>query len=622
MQQAVDRQAHRLGMAATLRVGIADGDVEEARRLCEAAAPGSIAASRAVAGRTVSPPRAAGADPTGIDAVPWEPARAVAVPLAEALAVEADAAFAGRTVALATLHAAWDAATHARRRGVLITGEPGIGKTRLAAELARRAEGDGGLVLYGHCDDGLAAPAQPFADALGAYVAACPVDELRVQLGTLGSAALPVLPGLAGRLPGPAELEPPEPDTARLRTLDAIAGLLAAAGAVRPILLVLDDLHWADDLSLLLLRQVLRADVRTRLLVVATYRDTEPSRSPLLNEIVTGLARRPEVERLELGPLAEPDIATILTHSGRDRSLAARVRVSTEGNPFFVGEVVRALGSSRLRRPRHHPARARRRAVAACAPRERRRGRARDRRGGGPRVRRRRDSRRERRRAHRTLDALETAEHARLVRPVERSDRFTFVHALVRQTILDDLPGARRTRLHTRIADALERARATRAVDAGELASHLLAAGSLADPSQGAGLRARGGRQRRAAARVRRRRRSLRASADRTRAAARSVSRAAARPGAGPRPGAAARRRRAGGRRPAAGGRASRARGRRRSYGRGPADHRARARDALLEEDTEMVALLRRAVELLPDGDSAVKARLLGYHTVFPQVKK
>ena len=83
---------------------------------------------------------------------------------------------------------------------------------------------------------------------------------------------------------------------------------------------MLDDLHWADELSLLLLRHLLRADDEMRLVVLGTYRDTEPTRSPLLAEALTGLARRPDVTRLELGPLGEPDVAAILADANQERS--------------------------------------------------------------------------------------------------------------------------------------------------------------------------------------------------------------------------------------------------------------------------------------------------------------
>jgi predicted ATPase len=192
---------------------------------------------------------------------------------------------------------------------------PASGKTRLAAEVARHAREHGGLVLYGRCDDGPAAAAQPFAQALGAYAAACPGDELRVQLGGRASDLIPLLPELAARVPGVAEPASAEPDVERLRTLDAVAALLEAAGEASTVLLVVDDLHWADDLSLMLLRRVLRADTGMRLLVVATYRDTEPTRSQVLADVVAGLARRSDVARLELGPLAETDVATILANA-------------------------------------------------------------------------------------------------------------------------------------------------------------------------------------------------------------------------------------------------------------------------------------------------------------------
>jgi DNA-binding SARP family transcriptional activator len=507
MQRAIDRQARRGPANLELRIGVGAGDVAwagddysgtpviEAQRLCAAAAAGSILvgdAVRLLAGtETDAELEDAGelalrdlVAPVRAWSARWTARRTVAVPLPASLVVEGSAVFAGREAELAALQAAWDDAARGRRRGVFVSGEPGIGKTRLAAEIAGQVSEREGLVLYGRCDDGLAAAAQPFARALGAYAAACPVDELRVELGARASDLMPLLPELAARVPGVAEPTPAEPDVERLRTMDAAAALLESAGAAAPVLLVVDDLHWADDLSLLLLRHLLRADAAMRLLVLATYRDTEPSRSPLLADIVSGLARRPDIARLELGPLAESDIATILAHAGRQPALAGRVQAVTEGNPFFVGEVVRALGDDRDPRAALTPrvrdvvhwrlarlpeGTADVLAVAAVAGTE----------FDADVLAAALDIELER-----ALDALGAAERARLVRPAGILDRFTFAHALVRETIANELPASRRVRLHARIAHALQRAAATRAVSPSELAAHFDAAGTLVDATQ------------------------------------------------------------------------------------------------------------------------------------------
>ena len=635
MQRAIDRQARRGHGALELRVGIAAGDVSwegedyfgapvtEAQRLCAAAAPGGILVAEAVRLLAGTGTDAVFDDageltlrglvrPVRAWAVRWAGQRSVAVPLAAPLVIDDGAAFAGREQDLAALRSAWIDAVAGRRRGVLVSGEPGIGKTRLAAEIAGYARERGGVVLYGRCDDGLAAAAQPFAQALGAYAAACPVDELRVQLGARAGDLVGLLPELDARLPGIAESAPAAPEAERLRALEAAAALLEAAGEAAPVLLVLDDMHWADDLSLLLLRHLLRVDASVRLLVLATYRDTEPSRSALLGEVVTGLARRPDVTRLGLGPLAEPDVAAILAHSGRQASLAGRVHDVTEGNPFFVGEVVAALGGN------GDPG-------TALTPRVRdvvrwRLARLPD--GTG----------------HvldaaavagaefdadvladvvevdleSALDALEAAERARLIRSTGVLDRFSFAHALVRQTIVDELPAGRRVRLHARIAQALELAAKTRAVAVGDLAAHFTAAGTLVDAARGV--------------------RYARAAGDEAAAklafdiAAQQYDRAL---------------------RAQEGlsgvneaerldlelelGRVLRLAGDERAdellrafataaEARGDGERMAEALLALgldwadlIEEDVEMVALLRQALALLPSGDSAIRARLEGF---------
>ena len=503
IQRAIDRQARRAPRALAVRIGISAGDIAwedgdvfgtpvvEAQRLCVAAGAGEIVASEAVRLLAGSSPEDAFEEAgeltlRGLDRavrawrIRWTQHRTTVVPLATALTTEDVPPLAGRAPELSTLTRAWTDAREGRRRAVLISGEPGIGKTRLAAELAERAMQDGGLVLYGRCDDGPALPAQPFAEALTAYAEACPRDELRLQAGTHAGALQALIPSLAARLPHIAEAPPAAPEVERLRTLSAAGSFLEAASQAAPLLLVLDDLHWADELSLLLLQHVLRADTPAALLVLATYRDSEPSRSPLLPTVVSGLARRRELDRIELAPLDEPAVAALLTDAGRDPSLAPRVREITEGNPFFVGEVVQVWADDEGQIP--------------ITPRVRdvvrwRLGRLPAGAGdvltaaaivgpefdvdvvafaaGTP--------------AERVLDALEAAEHARLVRPAGVLDRFSFSHALVREAIVDGLPAGRRVRLHARVAEALERASGARAVPSADLAVHFDAAAGLVD---------------------------------------------------------------------------------------------------------------------------------------------
>jgi DNA-binding SARP family transcriptional activator len=632
MQRATDRQSATLG----LRVGVAAGDVTwedadcfgmpvvEAQRLCAAAAPGQILISDIVRllARAVEAEIADAGELAlhGIDApvhawdVRWTTRRTTVVPPAPALAVDTSIVLAGRSAELATLEAAWTAAAGGARQAILLAGEPGIGKTRLAAELAARV--DDAVVLYGHCDDGLTPPAQPFAAVISAYVAACPPDELRVQLGGAGPHLLGLVPALAARVPGLAEPAPADPDLERLRTLDAVTELLAAASAAAPVLLVLDDLHWADELSLHLLRHVLVAAQPMRLLVVGTYRDTEPPRSALLTDVVTGLARRPDVARIDLAPLAEADVAAILEDAGRARALAGGVRDATEGNPFFIGEVVRALAEDgdpattvtprvrdvvRWRLNRLPPGTAELLTAAAVAGHEF----DVDVVAGAAGV----DE-------DAALDALEAAESARLVRPAGALDRFAFSHALVRQTIVGDLPAGRRVRLHARVAQALEEAAALRPVPAADLAAHFAAAGGLVD----------------AALTVR----HAVAAGDEA-ASALAFDLAAGHYGQALAAQGRLREVNAGERLDLeiANGRALRLAGDERAGGvlRAAAagaeaeGDGARMAEALLAiglelatdfmfDDAEMAGLLRRALELLPEGEDAVRARLLGYLAV------
>ena len=243
----------------------------------------------------------------------------------------------------------WTEASAGLRRLVLIGGEPGVGKTRLTAEMAGRAHAEGAVVLAGRCDEDLGVPYQPFVEALRHLIVHTPTADLAALLGRYGGELVRLAPELTERLP---QLPPPlrsDPETERFRLFDAVAAWLAAASAERPVLLVLDDLQWAAKPTLLLLRHVLRSADSMRLLVVGTYRDTEVGRTHPLSEVLADLRRSAAVERISLTGLDQPAVAEYVMQAagheldGAALSLARAIHAETEGNPFFISEVLRHL---------------------------------------------------------------------------------------------------------------------------------------------------------------------------------------------------------------------------------------------------------------------------------------
>ena len=378
MQQAAASLSAPSDGTPGLRVGISAGDatqeddgdwygtpVVEGARLCDASGAGRILVSevvRLLAGsrgghefRSVGPLELKGLpEPIGAAEVTWTPSPSgIAVPLPGALTPsDGELPFSGRDEPLNELRRHWKAAVAGDRRVVMVSGEPGIGKTRLIAELARAVHAEGALVLLGRTDEHVDAPYGPWREALRPLVRTVPEDHLERHVEDHGGELVRLAPDLARRI---VDLPPPvsvDAETERLLLFDAVTGLIAASSTIQPVLLVLDDLHWADRSSLLLLLHVLRADVEHHALVVATYRDTDLDRSHPLSTVLADLRRLPGASRLPLGGLDESGLASLLTDAGGhdldDAGLefASELGRETDGNPFFVGEVLRHLTES------------------------------------------------------------------------------------------------------------------------------------------------------------------------------------------------------------------------------------------------------------------------------------
>ena len=237
-------------------------------------------------------------------------------------------AFIGRAGELDALRAAW---TAGRRRFVLVSGPPGIGKTRLTAELAHAVDG---TVLYGSSPPEPLLSYQPFVEALGHYA-----RNAAPALSGPGAVELAqLIPDLAVD-PGTGPVSE-DPETRRYLMFEAMSALLRAA---TPALLVLDDLHWADRPTLQLLRHVVRAQDDAPLLIVGTYRDAETPADRCSSCSPTCAATGSST--VALTGLGQHDVAAVMSAQPvtAPSPLVQTVHAETDGNPFFVEEVVRHL---------------------------------------------------------------------------------------------------------------------------------------------------------------------------------------------------------------------------------------------------------------------------------------
>ncbi|OKH85135.1 hypothetical protein EB75_00785 [Mycobacterium sp. ST-F2] len=377
--------------------------------------------------------------------------------------------FVGRGTELERLFTAWQTALAGTANSVLIAGEPGVGKTRLAGEWSRQAYDQGALVIYGRCDEDLGAPYQPFAEALRALVPCLGADRLRGLRGV--EALLALVPGLADVLPDVAAPTRADPDTERYALFDAVVAVMGVASASTPVVLILDDLHWAAKPTLLLLRHLLRFGDHARVQIVGTYRSTDLDRSHPLAAMLADLNRDGTASRLSLSGLDVNEVTAYVAETGYDDEELARALASvTGGNPFFLIEALRHVEESGghwdpstlpqgvreavSRRLSRLPAETNKALAAAAVVGSRFHVNLVEKVVGDD-----------------LIDAFDEACHAGIVIE-EPGGCYRFNHAIVRQSLLAELPSVRRMRLHQRIAVTLEDQPGAHDELLGELAHH------------------------------------------------------------------------------------------------------------------------------------------------------
>jgi class 3 adenylate cyclase/tetratricopeptide (TPR) repeat protein len=533
MQQGVDQNSRRRQVVG-LRVGLSVGEVSredddffgdavvEAARLCARCESGQILAAELVlviAGRRVryecrslGPlPLKGLPEPLETVEVLWEPVTGdggMAVPLPARLAVRPDVGVVGREAEIETMAEAMKRVTvSGNHEVVLVSGEAGLGKTTLVAETARWAFESGACVLFGHCEEGLATPYQLFAEALGHYVTHAPEDRLRLHVETTGSDLAGLIPSLTRRIPDLPSSTITDSDSERYLLFAAVVGLLSAMSEDRAVVLVLDDLQWADSGSLLLLRYLAASTVSLRLLVVGNYRDSELPHSHALVEALAALRRQERVTRIELKGLDDVGVVDLMEaaagHPLDDNGvgLAHAIHRETDGNPFFVSEVLRNLvetGSIRQNAEGFWQAEPALEGTAlpdsireVIGARVLRLGKEASRILGVAAVIGRDFDLDLLCHATSTtddqlLDVLEDAAAAALVQePADASGRYSFAHALIQHTLYEDMGPNRRARAHRQVAESLEELCGDRpGIRVGELARHWMNATQPTDLSK------------------------------------------------------------------------------------------------------------------------------------------
>ncbi len=542
MQQLLERRNRHAPDVVSVRIGVSLGDatheegdyfgepVVQAARLCAAARGDQILCSELVrlmvGAREELSFSSVGAlelkglpEPLAACEVAWSSLddRASALELPPALRSLPDTEFVGREIEAALLDRCWEAALDGEPQTAFVSGDPGVGKTRLLTRLASQAHDQGAVVLYGRCEEELGIPYLPWVEALSHYVRSGPLRLLRAHVNRHGGELARVVSPLSLRLPDVPPASPGDAETAPFAFFAAAADLLEAIGADHPVMIILDDLHWAERESMLLLQHLACSPAPRRRLIVCAFSQSELTDGHALSRLLAEMRRRSGVERITLNGLDEMEVVSMLQASAGHEldadglELAGELARETEGNPFFIAEVVRHLvergavvqtedgrwrvtGGLRdvgvpqsvceviVQRVRRLGAQAARTLGVASVI-----GRSFElellaRALGDASV--------------EVLDVLEQAVAASILREsVQEPGRFTFSHALVEHALYWSLSATRRAHLHQRVGEVLEQLAGSDSDRVVELAHHFAAAVRPSSPQKAIVYAGRAGRR-------------------------------------------------------------------------------------------------------------------------------
>jgi class 3 adenylate cyclase/tetratricopeptide (TPR) repeat protein len=509
------------GVQFEIRIGIHAGEVMQrdqgyfgmplvvAKRLCDRATTGQILCSRLIAEllsarQTFSFRRLGALELKGIP----QPLAVCEVVYKrnDPLARLNSTPFVGRDEPLKRLVDSLDAACNGRGSLTMVLGEAGIGKTRLLEEFTDSARERGAVIMRGACYDGAEwqRPYGPFAEAIERYAAQIDASILKEALGDGAWAVGRIAPSVRASAGETGETEALDKEEQRFRLLDAVSQFLIAISRRNPLVLILDDLHWADQGTAAMLRHVAHFVASGPIMLVGAYRDAEIGRRHPMASTLASLNRGTNFSRIEIGGLHSDDVAQLLeavADHDPPAHLVNALSKDTEGNPFFLREVllhlikegkvfdqqgdraahvetnqlsipdsVREIINARLLKLSEPANRILSigaafngafsfEVVSAAAGFD----------------------------EEAALDAIDEALNAQLLRPGTDSDHFEFVHALIRQTLYSDLSPPRRARMHRQIAEHMERLWGERAAEhAAEVAYHFWRGAAASGAERGA----------------------------------------------------------------------------------------------------------------------------------------